>query len=85
LTSAALDLKALFQAIEENNVKSVERLVKKQISMSTMWTAKVDDNEFKWTPLHAAAYYGRTRIIDIIVQHGGDVKLLDTLHKAVSN
>ena len=48
-----------------------------------MRTVNIDGNEFKWAPLHAAAYLGRSRIMDILMSHGANVNLSDTLHLEV--
>ncbi|KAJ3415683.1 hypothetical protein HDV05_004361 [Chytridiales sp. JEL 0842] len=82
LNSKEQDIKDMFKAALENNVKVVERLCKKPWAVNVRGPAVVDDLKFEWTPLHAASFYGRTRIIDLLCQNGADVKAVDTLHKA---
>lgn len=36
---------------------------------------------FTWAPLHAAAYYGSSKIIDELVQAGGNIEIEDTWYK----
>jgi ankyrin repeat protein len=33
---------------------------------------------FAWAPLHAAAYYGSTKMIDELISAGGDIEVEDT-------
>ena len=38
---------------------------------------------FKWAPLHAACYYGNSKMIDLLMEAGADVEQKDTWYQGV--
>ncbi|KAJ3105313.1 hypothetical protein HDU97_008210 [Phlyctochytrium planicorne] len=72
------DIKAIFTAIAENNVKNVEMALKKGVDPNTLFSVTLDKVDFSWAALHAASYNGRTRIMDVLVSHGANVELGDS-------
>ncbi|KAJ3220097.1 hypothetical protein HDU67_006853 [Dinochytrium kinnereticum] len=74
------DIHLLFKAIEENNVKAADRILKKGVNPNYLFETTVDGKTLSWTPLHAAAYHARTRILDILVHGGASLDIGDTLY-----
>lgn len=40
------------------------------------------DDTFTWSPLHAACYYGLTKVCEALLARGADVELNDTWYSA---
>ncbi|KAJ3024706.1 UNVERIFIED_CONTAM: hypothetical protein HDU68_007864 [Siphonaria sp. JEL0065] len=75
------ELDLLFRAIEDNNVKAFERAIHQvKIHPNTLHKAKIDGIELEWGPLHAVSYYGRAKMLDILVGQKADLELRDTTH-----
>ena len=60
----------LYKAIEENDIKTIKRLVNKGININMV-------NEFGETPLHSAASCGRTDIAKYFIELGANVNAKD--------
>ncbi|KAJ1942702.1 hypothetical protein EC988_006419, partial [Linderina pennispora] len=39
-----------------------------------------DDANFTWAPLHAASYYGRLKVAQVLCDKGADLEAVDTMH-----
>ncbi|KAI8621064.1 hypothetical protein BC830DRAFT_1164051 [Chytriomyces sp. MP71] len=75
------EIDTLFRAIEDNNVKGFERAIHQvKINVDQMHKAKIDGMEFEWAPLHAVSYYGRAKMLDILVGQKANMEIRDTLH-----
>jgi hypothetical protein len=72
------EVKQLFKAIEFNDVQNVERLAAIEgFRANCMADCEMYKTKFKWGPIHAAAFYGRSKIIPILMRHGADVEMAD--------
>ncbi|KAJ1680041.1 hypothetical protein EV182_000801 [Spiromyces aspiralis] len=73
-------------AIELASSRSVNVNAYRLIPSELLAELGVDEDDIdpesppSWTPLHAAAFYGRPRVIEAIVMAGADVEAVDTLH-----
>ncbi|KAJ3327936.1 hypothetical protein HDU76_010856 [Blyttiomyces sp. JEL0837] len=76
-TEKALD--QLFAAIHENSVKMAESALRKGVDPNVLVTTDLPGQTLQWTPLHAAAHYGRTKIIDHLVSQGARVEAVDSV------
>ncbi|KAJ3281860.1 hypothetical protein HDU79_010438 [Rhizoclosmatium sp. JEL0117] len=78
---AKKEIDLLFRAIEDNNVKAFERAIQQvKIHPDTLYKAKIDGIELEWAPLHAVSYYGRAKMLDILVGQKANLELRDTVH-----
>ncbi|KAI9350091.1 hypothetical protein BDR26DRAFT_574133 [Obelidium mucronatum] len=78
---AKREVDLLFRAIEDNNVKAFERAIHQiKIHPDTLHKAKIDGIELEWGPLHAVSYYGRAKMLDILVGQKANLELRDTTH-----
>ncbi|KAF9580193.1 hypothetical protein BGW38_003263 [Lunasporangiospora selenospora] len=77
------ELKKMFVAIEENDVKTMKfYLSQKNIHPDTLFETNIfEESSFTWSALHAAAYYGSKNIIPLLMEHNANVELHDTWYK----
>ncbi|KAJ3249562.1 hypothetical protein HDU78_000089 [Chytriomyces hyalinus] len=75
------EIDILFRAIEDNNVKGFERAIHQiKIHPDQMHKTKIDGLEFEWAPLHAVSYWGRAKMLDILVSQKANMEIRDSLH-----
>ena len=75
----------MFKEIELNTSKVVERAVRRGIDINYNYTVTMDGGKrFSWAPLHCAAYFGRSRILDILINNGAKVDMRDGMDGDVS-
>ncbi|KAG0057781.1 hypothetical protein BGZ83_003680 [Gryganskiella cystojenkinii] len=77
------EVKELFVAIEKNNGKIVKHfLTAKNVNPDTLFESDIfEDGPFTWSALHAAAYYGSSKVVEILMEHNANVELQDTWYK----
>ncbi|KAJ3140355.1 hypothetical protein HK100_010252 [Physocladia obscura] len=80
------EIDVLFRAIQDNNVKGFERaILQLRIPPDTMGRANVDVGdgvEFEWAPLHAVSFFGRAKMLDILVGQKADMEIRDTFNES---
>lgn len=77
-----IEVKAMFVAIEENDVKAVRTYLQRNVHPDTLFETNVfEENVFTWGALHAAAYYGAKGIINLLMEFNANVELQDTWYK----
>ncbi|GJJ73687.1 hypothetical protein EMPS_06045 [Entomortierella parvispora] len=76
----ASETKELFVAIEKNNVKTVKHyLSTKNVHPDTLFESNIfEEGPFTWSALHAAAYYGASKVIQLLMEHNANVEIQDT-------
>ncbi|KAJ3061269.1 hypothetical protein HDU98_002821, partial [Podochytrium sp. JEL0797] len=78
---AKKEIDLLFRAIEDNNVKAFERAIHQlKIDPNILHKTKIDGLELEWGPLHAVSYYGRAKMLDILVGQKASLELRDSVH-----
>jgi wobble nucleotide-excising tRNase len=73
----------LFVAIEKNNVKTVKHfLTTKNVNPDTLFVSNIfEEGTFTWSALHAAAYYGSSKVIQALMEHNANVEIQDTWYQ----
>lgn len=78
LFSAAIN--ELMDAIGDKNTKLALEILDSEPSFNVNELVSVDmfNETFTWSPLHAAAYYGETKVIRALMAHNAQVDIHDT-------
>ncbi|KAJ3348126.1 hypothetical protein HDU83_001553 [Entophlyctis luteolus] len=80
------EVDALFKAIDDNNVKAFERgIMQLKIHPDSMGRANVDvagGAVFDWALLHAVAFHGRAKMLDMLVGQKANMDIRDTLNES---
>ncbi|KAH6564254.1 hypothetical protein BASA60_010428 [Batrachochytrium salamandrivorans] len=71
---------ALISSIEKNDMKRFEQglTLFDANTINVLHPASMFDSKFTWAPIHAAAYYGQPKMLDMLVEYGANVELQDT-------
>ncbi|KAJ2896895.1 hypothetical protein IWW38_001885, partial [Coemansia aciculifera] len=86
---SALD--ELFQAIYEADLTTALKVLDtpnlevngyRKVSMKESNGDVVDNDEYTWAPLHAAACYGRLKVAQVLCDKGADIEAVDTMHNS---
>jgi ankyrin repeat protein len=73
------NLKSLWVALEENNLVNANELLTQCPRLVNMLVDyKLDDNSFKWAPLHSAAFSGQCEMVQLLLHKGADLNITDT-------
>ncbi|KAJ8323776.1 hypothetical protein O5D80_007662 [Batrachochytrium dendrobatidis] len=74
---------ALFEAIEKNDVKAFERHIASfdETTIHALQPCHMFEASFTWAPIHAVAYYGNAKMLEILMGHGADVEQQDTWYQ----
>ncbi|KAJ1736611.1 hypothetical protein LPJ72_001236 [Coemansia sp. Benny D160-2] len=84
-------LDGLFQAIYDADLTKATRLLKtpdlpvngyRKVVMKDADGEEIDNDEYTWAPLHAAACYGRLKVAQILCEKGANIEAMDTMHKS---
>ncbi|KAJ3194662.1 hypothetical protein HDU82_002374 [Entophlyctis luteolus] len=80
------EVDALFKAIDDNNVKAFERgIMQLKIHPDSVGRANVDvagGAVFDWALLHAVAFHGRAKMLDMLVGQKANMDIRDTLNES---
>lgn len=76
----ALGLQNVMDAICNKETKKAIELLESDDTIDPNGLVEVEmfNDKFKWGPLHAAAYYGDTKVIHTLMKRGADIELNDT-------
>ncbi|KAI8909038.1 hypothetical protein EDD86DRAFT_206765 [Gorgonomyces haynaldii] len=75
-------LKFLMDAITKGELKRVQKLIPQVADVNQLYPCLLfKDNKFTWAPLHAAAYAGNSRVIELLVEAGGNLEVEDTWYR----
>ncbi|KAJ3043989.1 hypothetical protein HDV00_003516 [Rhizophlyctis rosea] len=77
-TEGTSDLANLFEAIEKGDVPTVLKLLKTVPNVNVLNEAHLFGENFTWSPLHAASYFGQDAVVDVLIEKGADVEFEDT-------
>ncbi|KAJ3281570.1 hypothetical protein HK104_011392 [Borealophlyctis nickersoniae] len=75
------DVSRLFTAIEKNDPDRVREILSRGLDVNILHQTNMFGDQFTWSPLHAASYYGRDEIVTIIMDRGADIELPDTWYQ----
>lgn len=83
LSSTFTDIKKIFVAIEENDVKTMRYyLSQRHFNPDNLYDTNIfEESIFTWSALHAAAYYGAMDVIGLLMEYNANVELQDTWYK----
>ncbi|RKP10190.1 hypothetical protein THASP1DRAFT_28030 [Thamnocephalis sphaerospora] len=75
----------LLKAITEDDTVTVEAIMNEPgFDPNTLQETELFGDVFSWGPLHCAAFYGRSDMIDALMERGADVELRDTWHRGTA-
>lgn len=81
-TGTHTDMEKLFTAIENNDMKTIKSLLPK-IDVNVLTETNLYGSKFSWAPLHAAAYFGQSDVVEQLIAHGADIELSDKWYHSV--
>jgi hypothetical protein len=75
---------ALMESIHKKEHKKALEMFQDdtQLDPNELVETEMFGDKFTWAPLHAAAYYGHTKLMPHLMERGGHVELHDTWHSA---
>lgn len=78
-----LDINNLMTAISEKNTKLAVEILESDSPINVNELVSVDmfNDTFTWSPLHAAAYYGETKVIKALMAKNANVEIHDTWYE----
>ncbi|SAL95014.1 hypothetical protein [Absidia glauca] len=83
-SSKPKSLKPLMTAIENEDTKGALDFLAHDpnVNPNQLVEVNLSDDTFTWSPLHAACYYGLTKVCEALLARGADVELNDTWYSA---
>lgn len=72
------------QAIQKKDTKKAMEILEndEDIDPNELVPVEMFKDKFTWSPLHAAAYYGDTKLMEALIERGADIELNDTWYNA---
>ncbi|OZJ04918.1 hypothetical protein BZG36_02637 [Bifiguratus adelaidae] len=84
-----MDIEVASQVIDAIAAKDADKAIdiltaNPQLDVNTLVPSNNFDASYTWVPLHAAAYYGQRKVIDVLVTRNADIEKHDTWYGATA-
>lgn len=80
-------LELLFDCVERSDYKTWQDTFDSVVSgpsiSNKLVKVELFQNEFTWSLLHAACYYGQIKFVEALIERGANIELEDTWYKGV--
>lgn len=72
------------EAIAAKNTKKALELIDDDptLNLNQLNEVEMFNDKFSWSPLHAACYYGLSRVAQALLDHGASIEVQDTWYSA---
>jgi len=73
-----IDASDILSAVSNNNLKLLKSYLKKDFNVNKLYKQNLFGENFTWSLLHAASYYGAIDCVNALMAHSADIELQDT-------